>query len=268
MSELCPKYESMKWCCTTTNSFFRKTNTVHTISEKPLRTRKIRSSFCNDFSFWSNKKCYNDEQAKDYTTARHCKTYSKYDNYTINFVNHTEELCSQISKLLNTDTFYCKKSKSCIKKSWICDGSEHCIYGEDEDFNLCKNTFPESANFKCLEANRTLWNVTIYATPCDGIVECKDGSDEHSCSWSWQYTFIPISILYFFITLSWCFTYFHVFTILKKDLQKSSEDQKYKPEERYKSTIKKHISEVLRTNNFSELKGDELAYLKVIQNGV
>ena len=54
------------------------------------------------------------------------------------------------------------------------------MYGEDEEFELCKNTFPEEATFQCIE-NRLpgTIDVTIMATPCDGIVECRDGSDEN-----------------------------------------------------------------------------------------
>ena len=72
---------------------------------------------------------------------------------------------------MNEESFYCQESKSCIPKSWTCDGAVQCIYGEDEDFELCRNTFPERATFKCLEGNRTnLFNVTIFAVPCDGII--------------------------------------------------------------------------------------------------
>ena len=72
---------------------------------------------------------------------------------------------------MNEESFFCQKSKSCIPKSWTCDGAVQCIYGEDEDFELCKDTFPERATIKCLEANRTnLFNITIFAVPCDGII--------------------------------------------------------------------------------------------------
>ena len=61
-----------------------------------------------------------------------------------------------------------------------CDGIFHCLYGEDEQFELCKDTFPKEATIKCTE-NRLpgTIDVTIMATPCDGILECRDGSDEN-----------------------------------------------------------------------------------------
>ena len=54
------------------------------------------------------------------------------------------------------------------------------MYGEDEQFELCKDTFPKEATIKCIE-NRLpgTIDITIMAIPCDGIVECRDGSDEN-----------------------------------------------------------------------------------------
>ena len=41
-------------------------------------------------------------------------------------------------------------------------------------------TFPKEATIKCIE-NRLpgTIDITIMATPCDGIIECQDGSDEN-----------------------------------------------------------------------------------------
>ena len=54
------------------------------------------------------------------------------------------------------------------------------MFGEDEQFELCKDTFLEEATIECIE-NRLpgTIDVTILAIPCDGILECRDGSDEN-----------------------------------------------------------------------------------------
>lgn len=61
----------------------------------------------------------------------------------------------------------------------------------DEDFELCKNrsTFPASAVIKCQKfsyfdfngPDHIGYNITVMATPCDGIEECLGGSDEVGC---------------------------------------------------------------------------------------
>ena len=53
------------------------------------------------------------------------------------------------------------------------------MYGEDEQFELCKDTFPEEATIECIEKRLPGINLKIMAIPCDGIVECRDGSDEN-----------------------------------------------------------------------------------------
>ena len=45
----------------------------------------------------------------------------------------------------------------------------NCKYAEDENFDLCKSTFPDGATVKCLEADRPFYKIWIYAVPCDGI---------------------------------------------------------------------------------------------------
>ena len=54
----------------------------------------------------------------------------------------------------------------------------HCINAEDEDFEICQHHFPEEATIKCIE-NRLGYDIEIWAKPCDGVQDCRDGSDEN-----------------------------------------------------------------------------------------
>lgn len=58
-----------------------------------------------------------------------------------------------------------------------CDGIVHCIEGDDESFEICKNEYPKEATIQCIE-NRLGYDIIIKATPCNGVKECRDGSDE------------------------------------------------------------------------------------------
>ena len=62
-------------------------------------------------------------------------------------------------------------------------------------FEECKDIFPEEATIKCIE-NRLpgTIDVTIMATPCNGIIECRDGSDEN-CEEDRLILIVAISVL-------------------------------------------------------------------------
>ena len=83
----------------------------------------------------------------------------------------------------------------------VCDGVANCPHAEDEDFQIChnKSTFSPMATIKCLKKDIYNVDVTILATKCDGITECKDGVDEIFCSISGEYflftTLFAISII-------------------------------------------------------------------------
>ena len=59
-----------------------------------------------------------------------------------------------------------------------CDGVVHCIYGEDESFENCKDSYPEEATITCIEDRPIGYDIWIKAVPCNGIKECRSREDE------------------------------------------------------------------------------------------
>ena len=110
----------------------------------------------------------------------------------------------------NQNMYHCPESNQCIWQDWVCDGFVQCLEGDDEDFNLCyeRGSFAEGATFKCFEAKRFGYNITILATKCDGIDECKDGIDEDDCQSNESRVLVAILVVFAVIFLIWIVIYF------------------------------------------------------------
>ena len=159
------------------------------------------SKLCSDLSFWKDR-CLNDSQdASDYVESRRCSTYES-KSFSMKQCQNNEIYCPNKDKCFsdvnkceaqfyfgnetqcqNQNMHHCRESNQCIWQDWVCDGFVQCLEGDDEDFDLCyeRESFPEGATFKCLEAKRFGYNVTILATKCNKIKECEDGIDEDGC---------------------------------------------------------------------------------------
>ena len=137
--------------------------------------------------------------------------------------------------------------KSILAKA--CDGILHCLNGEDEKFELCKDTFPKEAIIECVE-NRLpgTIDITIMATPCNGIVECRDGSDEN-CEEDKRILVIAISGLSLFTI---CIYLYLVFVRLPNWKQSLIRD--------FDAGFSCNN---LKSSHYSFLKGNNLAKLKV-----
>ena len=99
------------------------------------------------------------------------------------------------------ETFECPfvEPKTCISKTQVCDGIANCPTATEEDLDLCKFKFPSTATIKCHKKDIYNVNITIMAIPCDGIIECSDGSDEAYCVISDIHTVISVFLGYFLI---------------------------------------------------------------------
>ena len=140
----------------------------------------------------------------------------------------------------NQNMHHCPKSNQCIWQDWVCDGFVQCLEGEDEDFSLCyeKRSFAEGATFKCTEAKRFGYNVTILATKCNGIDECRDRIDEVDCQNNDSEGLIALGILFITMAVIWIFIH------IRFANDDASHESKYDP----------------ALLNFT---GDKLAYIKV-----
>jgi len=58
---------------------------------------------------------------------------------------------------------------SAIWLSWLCDGDKHCAALEDEQ---------GCTGYQCADGEL----VTRNGAHCDGVLSCKDGSDEAGCA--------------------------------------------------------------------------------------
>ena len=213
-----------------------------------------------DYSFWSevtsswNNTCIQDSDPNYhlYPIVRKCIAHQneKIQDITAEHCNTRHSYICPNSLTSKTDCkkidkFFCDQSKSCIDHDKTCDGIVHCVHAEDEDWDLCKTKFDETATFKCIEKNRGSYNIFITATPCSG--QCRDENCDQ------DRRVVGASIGLTFAAIVGICSYIH-FKTTKKYPAKNSD------------IIKK--IDLNTANARNALKGDDLAKIKVIINSI
>ena len=115
-------------------------------------------------------------------------------------------------------------------------------------FEVCKDTFPKEATIECIENRLTGIDVKIMATPCDGILECRDGRDEN-CEEDKLILATVIAMLFVTTILIYLFLIFAKLPTWKKSM--------------LRDFIAVDSDNVCISSSCTDMKGNELARLKV-----
>ena len=105
----------------------------------------------------------------------------------------------------NKNYFKCTKSGQCVHPELECDGHPQCTFGEDEELTRCHKKYIENkiveryASYRCKSIFYE--DMDIYATPCNKIRECFDGSDEVNCKEDITTTYILLGTSFLLIAL-------------------------------------------------------------------
>ena len=124
----------------------------------------------------------------------------------------------------------------------MCDGIVHCMHGDDENFELCKNrkVFADEATIECVENRPKGLDITILAIPCNNVTECRDGRDENC-----EETYIIFGTVVSTITIMTFAIHIYWMNFMDKVTEDDDNIEIVYPKEPWKS------------------KGDKLAELKV-----
>ena len=100
----------------------------------------------------------------------------------------------------------------------------HCLNGEDESFEICETTFPEEATITCIENRQPGFDIWIKAIPCDGIWECKNGSDEVNCEGNMYNLVLIVVLLVIFTNCIYFYLKLKMIPQWKIDFQSKDDD--------------------------------------------
>ncbi|KAH7723788.1 low-density lipoprotein receptor-related protein 1 [Aphelenchoides avenae] len=75
-----------------------------------------------------------------------------------------------------SDEHQCNGTRTCIPKSYVCDGSKDCASGSDEE--NCESECNAKTEFTCPMAKKCIDAELV----CDGHRDCLDGADEANCT--------------------------------------------------------------------------------------
>ena len=110
--------------------------------------------------------------------------------------------CNHMNLAFSDNAVKCSKNPDfCVYEEQVCDGIANCPDAEDENIAECRHGFHTLATVECAKADIFNVNITTRAVPCNGVMECQDGSDEQNCSLPDEYLIYVLIVISILITI-------------------------------------------------------------------